>query len=230
MKEFLTPLLEAGISKEQAEQMQAFAMLLQEANQHTNLTRIVEPREMAQKHFLDSLAPVFLGLVEQGARTIDIGTGPGFPGVPLLIARPDIELVLVESVGKKAEFLERALEKLGLAARVCCGRAEELAREKQFRGAFHLGVSRAVASLPMLLELAAGFLAPGGNFLAYKGREYQEEVAAAENAWQQLGFDAPICHLAPLDGQEHVILSFLKGAETSEKYPRRFSKIKAKPL
>lgn len=197
-------LLELRIPQQQAEKMAAYGALLEEANKSFNLTRITSPEDMAEKHFYDSLAPVRLGLVREGQRVLDIGTGAGFPGVPLAIPA------------------------------VCIwGRAEELAAHiNQGRpiGLQDAVVARAVARLAVLLELGSAFVKKGGLFLAYKGEAAQEEADEAQNAAKVLGLRLREIVPAGLPGRAHSLVVYEKVADTPKGYPRKFAKIKARPL
>lgn len=221
-------LIEYGIAADMAARCGAFARLLTEANASLNLTRITDERDMAVKHFLDSLAAA--PLLSQGARVVDVGTGAGFPGVPLAVARPDLRLTLVESTGKKADFVRAAAAELGLSVDCVHARAEELAQDARFRAQYDAAVSRAVAALPMLLELTAGFVRVGGQVIAYKGQAAAEEAAAAQQAARTLGLSPAELLPVGLPGAAHALVRYGKQKDTPAAYPRRFAKIKARPL
>ena len=148
-----------------------------------NLTAIVEEDSAAWLHFYDSI--FCASLIPQGAKVLDVGTGAGFPGIPLKIVRPDIQLTLMDSAGKKVDFVQSAAERLKIEAGVLCARAEEAAAGPM-RESFDVCVSRAVASLPVLSELCLPYVRVGGVFLAYK-TAYEEELADAQNALDLLG-------------------------------------------
>lgn len=174
----------------QRDRMARYHALLVEANQTTNLTRIVDERDAAIKHYLDALT--FLRLVPEGRQDepltlIDVGAGAGIPGIPILIMRPRWQGTLVDSVGKKVQFIASAIDALGLeGSRALHGRAEDLAREPIHRDQYDLGVARAVAAMPELLELCLPFLKRGGKLLISKGSKGPEELASSERALKAL--------------------------------------------
>ncbi len=196
-----------------------------EANNHLNLTRITDEAQAAEQHFADAMALCRAFELPKGCRVIDIGTGAGFPGVPLKLLRPDLDMTLLDASGKKTDFIQAALEQMGVSANVVCGRAEELARGA-LRESFDAAVSRAVAPLPMLLELSVPLLKTGGTLAAWKGETYETELSDAAKALETLG-----CRLADrfLVGRGAILL-ILKQKPTPGAYPRRFSKIKSAPL
>ncbi|MDB5100626.1 MAG: methyltransferase GidB [Cyanobacteria bacterium RYN_339] len=220
-------------------QRDAFARyheLLVEANKVTNLTRIVDDRDAAVKHYLDSM--LFLGqlpaeLHERPLKLVDVGAGAGIPGIPLLIMRPHWHGLLVDSVGKKVQFMNEALEALGLSnSRALHGRAEELAREPGHRDGYDLGVARAVAALPELLELCLPFVKPGGILLVSKGAKGAEELASAGPALKALhGRLRSQAHLALPDGAgERNLYVIDKHDRTPAGYPRKPGIPHRKPL
>ncbi len=196
-----------------------------EANQHLNLTRITDAAQAAEQHFADAMALCAVFDMPKGCRVIDIGTGAGFPGVPLKLLRNDIQLWLLDASGKKTDFIKKTRDVMSMAATVLCDRAEELA-QTDLRGSFDVVVSRAVASLPMLLELSIPLLRIGGTLAAWKGESFEQELTAATSAMNTLG-----CILAsqyPVG--RGAILLIQKQKPTLNVYPRRFSKIKSQPL
>ena len=229
MCDVLCVLQSAGIERDAAEKLRVYADLLKEENKKHNLTRIVDDVQIATLHFLDALAPVRLGLIAQKASLVDIGTGGGLPCVPLAIVRPDLQITAVEAVGKKLAFVERVAKELALHIACIKARAEELAHTP-LRGTFDFAVSRAVAALPMLMELCAPFVKVGGVFLAYKGSAARQEVAQAARAQSRLGLGPARILDAQIPEVEHVVLSYSKERPTPDVYPRRFSKIKTQPL
>jgi len=224
MKKFEEILRKQNISEDKIGLMREYACFLAEENKKYNLTRIVEPEEMANRHFLDSV--VAEQYIPAGASVIDIGTGGGFPGIPLKIVRPDISLTLVDSSHKKIEFVQNGAEKIGLSVTALAKRAEELTT---FRGQFDIVVSRAMAALNVLIEICIPLLKVGGTLLAYKGEDAVLEVEAAKRAMEILHCSYEI-HNAGIQGRNHVILEIKKNKKTPEAYPRRFSKIKSSPL
>ena len=210
---------------EQIEAMFAYWQLLDSANREINLTAIKDEDEAAVKHFYDSI--FCADYIPKNAKVIDVGTGAGFPGIPLKIARPDIQLTLLDSVAKKTGFVRAAADKLGTPATVLCARAEETAAG-ELRGTFDVSVSRAVASLRMLCELCLPFVRTGGIFLAYKA-DWEEELADARGALGQLG--GAFREIIPGNaGNNHVVLVIDKIKETPQGYPRRYARILKNPL
>jgi 16S rRNA (guanine527-N7)-methyltransferase len=173
-----------ALSEEQALLCAHHAALVRETNAHTNLTRITEPEAMAMKHYADSLT-AFLALpgLARGATVCDVGTGAGYPGVPMKILRPDLELTLLDSLNKRVVFLEESCHALGLTGVTCRhARAEEV---KDAR--FTVVVARAVAALPKLLPWTARLLQPGGRLLLLKGPDMATELAEAAPTAKRLG-------------------------------------------
>ena len=154
-------------------------------NEHVNLTAITDPDEIVIKHFVDSLTLMPYTDLPHGANVIDVGCGAGFPGLPIIIHRPDLNITFLDSVGKKLSFISEALSNCGLLGETVHARAEELAHQKTHREKFDLAVSRAVASLNILAEYCLPFVKPGGYFIAMKGA--QDEVELGSNAITQLG-------------------------------------------
>jgi len=204
---------------------ESYYQQLLEANRHLNLTRITGAAEAAVQHFADAMALAVWLDMPKGCRVVDIGTGAGFPGLPLKLFRPDIELTMIDASGKKTDFIRHALETMGVQAEVLCARAEETARTP-LRGSFDIAVSRAVAALPMLLELCVPLLKTGGTLATWKGETADEELALAAGAMQTLGCEATGRH--PIG--RGALLLIEKRQPTAETYPRRFSKIKSQPL
>lgn len=210
-----------------AKGMADYADRLLSVNEHMNLTRITDPEEMAVKHFIDSAHPDILSLIPEGASVVDVGTGGGFPGVPIKLARGDIDMTFMESVGKKLDFVRSACEELGIDGRFICVRAEEA---DELRESFDVSVSRAVASLPMLLELCSPLVRTGGRVIAYKGLNAQEEIDAAGGAAKRLGLALAEKRDIDIEGARHCVLVYKKLSPTPKGYPRRYAQIKKSPL
>lgn len=207
-----------------------FEILLLEKNKVMNLTAITQPDEVVIKHFWDSLTVLGAVDIPQGASVIDVGTGGGFPGIPLLIARPDIKLTMLDSTRKKLDFIDFALQELSLTAATVHARAEE-AGQGELRESFDFAVSRAVASLNVLSEYCLPFVAPGGTFCAMKGSKGSEELAEAEGAVRLLGGE--VSEKKPLRLEylgERTLISIKKISHTPTKYPRPSAQISKKPL
>ncbi len=217
-----------GILKEKAEKFAIFARLLSEYNQKFNLTAITDGVEVEIKHFFDSLAGE--GYIPAGARAAEVGSGAGFPSVPILIAREDVHFTLIESTGKKCNFLRIVKEELGLNADIVCGRAEELARTAQFREAFDVVVARAVAPLNTLAEYCLPLVRVGGEMIAYKAGE--EEIAGAQRAIALLGGGnvRAATYELPRGMGARALIFAEKRKRTPQQYPRGHGKERSAPL
>ena len=224
------------VSAELADRLDIYARLLVEWNEKINLTAITDPAGITVKHFADSLAAAPL-LPEGAFSLIDVGTGAGFPGVPLALLRPDCRLTLLDSLNKRLVFLETLCGALGLDARRVHARAEEGGRDPTLREQFDVATARAVAALPALSEYCLPFVKLGGRFIALKGRDGAQESAAAARAIQLLGgrSGAPLAVTLPAtaageESMERLLLPIDKIAHTPTAYPRQGTKITKKPL
>lgn len=206
--------------------------LVVEWNSKINLTSITEKNEFIIKHFYDCLTVLSKVEIPQGASMIDVGTGAGFPGIPLKIARPDINLTLLDSLNKRLVFLnDYVLKSLGLCAQVVHGRAEECSRKDEFRERFDFATSRAVANLSSLSEYCIPYVKVGGAFISMKGPDTSDEVNNAENAIKILGGKVNrVDELKLPDDSGRSIIVIDKIKSTPEKYPRRGVKINKSPL
>ena len=205
-----------------------YAAYLLDENQKMNLTAIVDEREIAVKHFADSLAPLNYVDLPKGASLADIGTGAGFPGMALRIFRPDLRITLIDALKKRCLFLERLCAELDIDdVDIRWGRAEELARDDALRERFDFAAARAVSSLPVLLEYAVPFLSVGGRFLALKG---PAEEASPKTALTALACDIEAEHRYGLGGDERRLIVVKKKAPTAAKYPRRAGMPETGPL
>lgn len=216
-----------------AEKLYTYYQRLEAVNAVTNLTAITGETDCANLHFLDSMA--LLALFDfRGKSVIDVGSGAGFPGLPMKIAEPSIRLTLLDALLKRVEFLSDLCAELGDQETVCLhARAEEAAAPGgDLRESFDFAVSRAVASLATLCELSLPFVRPGGRFIAMKSIGSEEEVQAAGNAIALLGgvLEATRDYEIPGTGIIHRVVVIRKDAPTPARYPRRFSKIKKAPL
>lgn len=212
------------LSPIQIEQFTIYYDLLIEWNQKMNLTAITAPEDAAVKHMIDSLTAYDPAWFKPQMSLIDVGTGAGFPGLPLKLFQPDIELTLLDSLNKRVKFLQTVVDELGLTGVTCIhGRAEEAARDKKLREKFDIAASRAVAQLPVLLEYTLPFVKPGGFLVALKGLKYQEETAAAAKAIKVLGGGEPVVVPKKLPGLDDVraCIYVKKVGKTQGVYPRK---------
>ena len=208
------------------DRFEIYQRLLAEWNEKMNLTAITDPVEVAEKHFADSLAA--LPYLKPGMKVIDVGTGAGFPGVPLLIMMPELQMTLADSLQKRLTFLEALLQELGLKAALVHGRAEDLGQNKLYRERFDAATSRAVASLPVLLELTTPFVKVGGTAVAYKG-DAAEELKNARSAAFLLHVQLRQVELESNLGKRCLIFAD-KTAPTPKQYPRKAGTPNKKPL
>lgn len=209
-----------------------YMALVIEWNEKINLTSITDEDEFIIKHFYDCLTILQKVDIPQGSSIIDVGTGAGFPGVPLKIARPDIELTLLDSLNKRLVFLnDCVLKTLGLSAEIVHGRAEECSKDESFREKFDFATSRAVANLAALSEYCLPFVKVGGVFISMKGPDTSDEISGAENAIKTLGGKlSKVEELVLPDESGRSIIVIDKIKKTPEKYPRRGVKINKNPL
>jgi 16S rRNA (guanine527-N7)-methyltransferase len=205
-------------------------------NKMVNLTSISE-EEFDIKHYVDSLSISDEDCVRKAHTIIDIGTGAGFPGVPLAVLYPEKKFVLVDSLNKRVKIITETVDKLGITnVEAVHGRAEELANRKEYREAFDLCVSRAVANLSTLSEYCIPFVKTGGFFLAYKGPESVDEIAAAANAVRILGGAVPVVRQQSfrnnIEGYDldHITVIIKKEKSTPKKYPRKAGTPSKEPL
>ncbi len=207
--------------------------LLVSYNEKVNLTAITAPEEVAVKHFLDSVALLALFDIPRGARVVDVGTGAGFPGLPLKLVRPDIDLTLVDALGKRVTFLRMCADTLGLTQVTCLhARAEELGKKAEHREQYDVAVSRAVANLATLSEYCLPLVRLGGTFAALKGPAAPQELSGAKNAIAVLGGGNACIKLAEIADAElkHAVVLVDKIGHTPPKYPRSGNKAAQKPL
>ncbi len=198
-------------------------------NEHVNLTAITDPDEIAVKHFADSLSVLSAEDPVKGASVIDIGSGAGFPGLPLLIARPDLEITFLDSVEKKLGFIKDFTRQAGLVAQSIHSRAEELSHTQQYRETYDYAVSRAVAPLNILAEYCIPFVKPNGLFIAMKGAD--DETELGRNAIHTLGGHIErVVYLELPNGDARNLVMIRKISQTPSKYPRKTKKITTRPL
>ena len=218
-----------GFPPQAVDNLMEFSAMLLEKNKVMNLTAVTDPTEVVTRHFLDcaALAP----LMPKGGRVVDVGTGAGFPGMPLAILCPQTEFILLDALRKRVDFLNDVIETLRLTnCTAIHARAEEYAAD--YRECFDAVTSRAVADLRTLCELALPMVKVGGMFFAMKAADCGDEVAAVANAFSVLGAAPPtvLHYIVPHDGVERVIVRLQKTAVTPPQYPRRFKKIQSAPL
>lgn len=216
------------LSKTQLNQFASYARLLVEWNEKMNLTAITNEDEIYEKHFLDSILPSFDRKIQ--GTFCDVGAGAGFPSIPLKIVYPELQVTIVETLGKRITFLEALCKELGLKDVSCIhARAEDYA--KTHRESFDFVSARAVANLPMLSELCIPLVKQHGYFIAMKGASGEEEAAAAKKAITILGCVEVQRNFTQLqDGSKRVNLVYEKQKPTPAKYPRAFAQIKKNPL
>ena len=229
LRALLPALEELGIALplERAEQLCAFGQALVEKNRVMNLTAITQPEQVAVQHFADCLT-LLKAADFAGKRVIDVGCGGGFPGVPLAVACPEARLTLLDSLGKRVAWLAQTLPELGIRAECVTARAEEEAL-RRFE-TYDFALSRAVARLNILCELCLPYVKVGGAFLAMKGAAAAQEAAEAAGAMEKLGGRLERAMPFRIGGAEHSVLVIRKVRHTPAGYPRRYGRIKQKPL
>ena len=226
--------IESGITltDDQIEKLRVYYELLVEWNEKMNLTALTEPEDVALKHFCDSILLLSYADVKEGSSLIDVGTGAGFPSVPIKIVRPDIKLCLLDSLNKRLIFLQEVVDKLGLEnVKIVHARAEDGARKADLREKFDYSTSRAVAQLNVLSEYCLPYVKVNGSFLAMKGKYSEEEIDNAKSAIKTLGGKIEKVDTYNLiDTSERTIINIKKIANTDKRYPRTSAKIKSKAL
>ena len=222
--------LELGfeLSPTQLDQLDAFAEMLIDANRKLNLTRITSPEDIVISHYLDSLTCLTTVPVEQNAHVIDVGTGAGFPGIPIAIARPDLSVTLLDSLRKRLDFLGEAASTLELRnVKAVHARAEDAGRESQYRDSYDLAVTRALANMRVLVELCLPFVKPGEYLIAQKGADVEDEVDRSRTIVGQLG--AKVIRTkrvtVPHSDIEHTLVLVQKLRPTPETFPRKWKRI-----
>lgn len=221
------------VSAEALTAMGRFAEMLAAWNERINLTAITTPEDVARKHFVDSLSLLRSLDESDGLQVVDVGSGAGFPGLVLAMARPGWRVLLLDAMGKRIAFLREAIEATGLAnVEAVHLRAEDAGRRPELREGFDVATARAVAGLPVLAEYCLPLVRVGGWFLAMKAREAEEEVAAAEHAIAVLGGEAEsvVRFTLPGIGEERAIVRVRKVGTTPGAYPRRPGLPERKPL
>lgn len=215
------------LSQDKADKLLKLYEFLVEYNQNVNLTAITDFEEVVVKHFIDSVLPFSMIDIKENSSFIDVGTGAGFPSIPLMIVRPDLKGTLLEALNKRCVFLEKACELTGVDPKVIHGRAEDYAKEK--REAFDFATARAVAAMPVLCEYCIPYIKTGGRFIALKS--VNEDETQCEKAVNVLGGKiAEIKDYTITSGDNRRLFIIDKVSQTPTKYPRNPSMIKKKPL
>ena len=223
--QILSP-LRPDLSVEQLAMFETYYAMLTDWNTRVNLTAITAPEDVAKKHFLDSLAAA--PYLKLGANIVDVGTGAGFPGLPLLIFRPDLRVTLMDSLQKRLTFLEAVLKELKLTAELVHARAEDAGQNPRYREKFDVALTRAVSALPMLCELTLPLVKVGGLSIAYKG-DSAEELAASGNALSVLHATAERV-VIPADYGARELVVLTKTGITPKQYPRKAGTPSKNPL
>lgn len=222
-----------SLTPEKVEQFMEYSRLLRKWNEVMNLTAITDEEGIILKHFADSVSPLSFIDIPKNARLIDIGTGAGFPGIPLKIVRGDLKLTLVDSLNKRINFLNAVCEALGLDNTECIhARAEELSRDEYKRESFDYCLSRAVAPLNVLAEYCLPFVRPGGVFAALKGPNSLNEIKEADKAISVMGgkIESVKDVEIPETDLKHTLIIINKVKPTPSRYPRKGAAISKKPI
>lgn len=213
------------------ERLDKYAEMLVETNKSFNLTAITEPDDVTVKHFADCLALFGMVYIPENAKIIDVGTGAGFPGLVLLLTRPDIKMTFLDSTKKKLGFIQNVLDETGVKAEVVHARAEEAGQNPQYREKYDFATARAVANLTNLSEYCLPFVKVGGEFISMKSAASDDEIKSAENAIGILG--GKIKNDTVFDLTEEMprrIIEIKKISQTPTKYPRPSAKIAKNPI
>ncbi len=216
------------LTEEQYRKFDKYAEFLVEYNKNVNLTAITEPKEILVKHFIDSVLLSKYADISENSSLIDVGTGAGFPSIPLKIMRNDIKITLLDSLAKRIAFLEKLCDMLEIEAEFIHGRAEDIARMAEYREKFDFSCARAVANLSVLSEYCIPFVKVGGYFLSMKGRG--DDIDSAENAVKILGGEIISIAEYTLESDIRKIILVNKISQTPTKYPRNSGQIKKKSL
>lgn len=225
--------LQINLDEDQINQFKFYQNELLEWNQRINLTSITDPIQVEIKHFIDSLSCLKIINSPQSKKIIDIGSGAGFPGIPIKIVVPSKDITLLEATQKKVDFCRHILNYFNFNPNsVLVGRAEDIAHDVNQREKYDIAISRAVASLPALLELLLPFVKVGGAAITMKGKDIQQELASSERAIQILGGKVEVVQkiFLPILNEERNLIKFSKICSSPEKYPRRPGLPVKKPL
>ncbi|MBW9173249.1 16S rRNA (guanine(527)-N(7))-methyltransferase RsmG [Clostridium estertheticum] len=215
------------------DQFMLYKDLIKEWNEKINLTAIKEDEAIVQKHFIDSMKVFKFDQLKNAKNVIDIGTGGGFPGIPMKIIKPEVNIVLLDSLNKRIIFLNEVINRLDLKnIKAIHGRAEDFAQEKQYREKFDVAVSRAVANLTVLSEYCIPYVKVGGYFVAMKGPAVEEEIKLSKNAIKMLGGQIEHIEKVQIEGSDlnHNLVIIKKISQTHKKYPRKAGMVAKVPL
>ncbi|MCB2361509.1 16S rRNA (guanine(527)-N(7))-methyltransferase RsmG [Clostridium estertheticum] len=215
------------------DQFMLYKDLIKEWNEKINLTAIKEDEAIVQKHFIDSMKVFKFDQLKNAKNVIDIGTGGGFPGIPMKIIKPEVNIVLLDSLNKRIIFLNEVINRLDLKnIKAIHGRAEDFAQEKQYREKFDVAVSRAVANLTVLSEYCIPYVKVGGYFVAMKGPAVEEEIKLSKNAIRMLGGQIEHIEKVQIEGSDlnHNLVIIKKISQTHKKYPRKAGMVAKDPL
>lgn len=219
------------LSESALAQFDLYAQLLVEWNEKINLTAITQPEAIVIRHFYDSLLPLTCVNLPKKGRLIDVGTGAGFPGIPIKLVREDVRLTLLDSLNKRVNFLQEVCTALSVEADCIHARAEEAGQDAALREQFDLATARAVSRLRELSEYCLPFVKAGGYFAALKGPDAEEELAEALPAIRLLGGEVEeVCPFSLPDGSSRNIIVIKKISQTPSKFPRPAAKMKKQPI
>lgn len=221
-----------SISKEMKEKLLYFSELVLSKNEKMNLTNIVEPESVAYLHFVDSLLPMnYYDFKDK--KVVDVGTGAGFPGIPLAIANPTMSVLLLDSQKKRLDFLDEVIKKLDLPhVSTLHMRSEEAGKDGQYREKFDVSISRAVANMSLLIEYMAPLVKVNGYMMALKGKSVEEEIYLAADGFKTLGLETPQVNFIsiPFEERTHAIVMAKKSNKTPKKYPRHHGQMLKQPF
>lgn len=208
--------------------LKSYSDILIDYNKNVNLTAITDPKAIIYKHFIDSMLISKYAKIPENASLIDVGTGAGFPSIPLKIYRPDIKITLLDSLNKRIEFLKYLCNELEIEAELIHGRAEDISKMPDHREKFDVSCARAVANLSTLSEYCLPFVKVGGQFISMKGPN--EDIEAAKNAINILGGELVCDKKYELENEVRRVITISKISQTPSKYPRNSAQIKKNPL
>ncbi len=217
-----------SLSAEVYEKLDIYAEMLVETNKVMNLTAITEPEDVLVKHFIDSIAITRFVKFEDGMKVIDVGTGAGFPLLPVKIYKPELKITLLDGLNKRIKFLTDVCDRIGVRAECIHERAELLAKKDEYREKYDIATARAVSAMPELSEYCLPFVKKGGVFCAMKGPS--EDISTAGNALKLLGGKIEKDEHYEINGEQRRLVVVKKASVCPPKYPRASGKIKSKPL